>query len=174
MSLASYQTAPPRDNRLDYSFYLALSTESRYGRAMSPQYRNPLLTVDIIIEVEGGGVVLIKRKNPPHGWALPGGFVDYGERLETAAVREAKEETSLDVHLIEQFYTYSDPGRDPRHHTVSTVFIATAQGSPRGADDAEAASNYFENRLPDPIVFDHGKILSDYFRYRKSGERPKP
>ena len=141
---------------------------------MPSQYRNPLLTVDIIIEFAEGGVVLIKRKNPPHGWALPGGFVDYGESLETAAVREAKEETSLDVTLIEQFYTYSEPGRDPRHHTVSTVFIATAQGSPRGADDAEAATIFFENQLPDPIVFDHAKILGDYFRYRKTGKRPQP
>jgi 8-oxo-dGTP diphosphatase len=141
---------------------------------MPSQYRNPLLTVDIIIEIEGSGIVLIKRKNPPPGWALPGGFVDYGESLETAAVREAKEETSLNVRVIEQFYTYSDPGRDPRHHTVSTVFIAKAEGSPRGADDAEAARAFFEDQLPDPIVFDHPKILSDYFRYRKTGERPKP
>jgi len=141
---------------------------------MSSQYRNPLLTVDIVIEMDGGGIVLIKRKNPPHGWALPGGFVDYGESLEKAAVREAKEETSLDVLLVEQFYTYSEPGRDPRHHTVSTVFIAKAQGVPRGADDAAAASAFLENQLPDPIVFDHPEILSDYFRYRKTGERPRP
>ena len=85
---------------------------------MSKNYRNPLPTVDIIIELTGGGVVLIERKNPPHGWALPGGFVDYGESLEAAAVREAEEETSLRVELIEQFYTYSDPSRDPQtsHH----------------------------------------------------------
>jgi len=141
---------------------------------MSSQCRNPLLTVDIIIEMDGGGIVLIKRKNPPHGWALPGGFVDYGESLETAAVREAKEETSVDVTLLEQFYTYSEPGRDPRHHTVSTVFIAKAHGSPHGADDAAIASIFLENQLPEPIVFDHRIILSDYFHYRKTGERPKP
>ncbi|OQX11001.1 MAG: NUDIX hydrolase, partial [Desulfobacteraceae bacterium IS3] len=87
------------------------------------KYRNPLVTVDIIIEINKG-IVLIERVNPPHGWALPGGFVDYGESLETAAVREAKEETSLDVTLEEQFHTYSAPDRDPRQHTVSTVFIA--------------------------------------------------
>ncbi len=104
---------------------------------MSETTRNPLVTVDIIIEV-GGGIVLIERKNPPHGWALPGGFVDYGESLESAAVREAKEETSLDVVLTEQFYTYSDPSRDARHHTVSTVFIATANGTPRGRCPAGA------------------------------------
>jgi ADP-ribose pyrophosphatase YjhB (NUDIX family) len=132
-----------------------------------------LLTVDIIIEV-GGGIVLIERKNPPHGWALPGGFVDYGESLESGAVREAKEETSLDVRLTEQFYTYSEPSRDPRHHTVSTVFIAAANGTPKGADDAKVARVFREDELPTPIVFDHARILRDYFQFRKSGRRPKP
>ena len=98
---------------------------------MSENHRNPLPTVDIIIELAGGGVVLIERKNFPQGWALPGGFVDCGESLEAAAVREAQEETSLRVQLIEQFYAYSDPSRDPRHHTISTVYIATAQGIPK-------------------------------------------
>src|SRR3970040_128490 len=98
---------------------------------MSEKFPNPLLTVDIIIEIASAHIVLIERKNPPHGWALPGGFVDYGESLETAAVREAKEETSLDVTLTEQFYNYSDPDRDRRHHTVSAVFIATAAGVPQ-------------------------------------------
>jgi len=135
--------------------------------------RNPLVTVDIIIEV-GGGIVLIERKNPPHGWALPGGFVDYGESLESAAVREAKEETSLDLGLTEQFYTYSDPSRDPRHHTVSTVFIATANGTPRGADDARTARVFHEDEIPAPIVFDHARILRDYFLFKKTGRRPKP
>jgi 8-oxo-dGTP diphosphatase len=141
---------------------------------MSEKYRSPLLTTDIIIEVSDRGIVLIERKNPPHGWALPGGFVDYGESLETAAVREAKEETSLDVKLTEQFYTYSDPRRDARHHTVSTVFIATAAGEPRGADDAKVARLFHEKDLPAPLVFDHGQILRDYFAYRKTGLRPKP
>jgi 8-oxo-dGTP diphosphatase len=140
---------------------------------MSEKRRHPLLTVDIIIEVPGG-VVLIERKNPPHGWALPGGFVDYGESIERAAMREAKEETSLDVRLVEQFYTYSDPGRDPRHHTVSTVFVASANGAPCGADDAKTAGVFSENQLPAPIVFDHSRILSDYFRFKRTGERPKP
>ncbi len=139
---------------------------------MQQRYRNPLLTVDIIIELESGAIVLIKRKNPPYGWALPGGFVDYGESLEMAAVREAQEETSLRVALIEQFHTYSDPGRDPRHHTVSTVFIAKARGTPRGADDAEAAQGFSEGQLPEPVVFDHQRILDDYFRYKKTGQRP--
>ena len=141
--------------------------------AVSETPRNPLVTVDIIIEV-GGGIVLIERKNPPHGWALPGGFVDYGESLESAAVREAKEETSLDVVLTEQFYAYSDPARDARHHTVSTVFIATANGTPRGADDAKTARVFREDEIPAPIVFDHARILRDYFLFKKTGRRPKP
>jgi len=140
---------------------------------MSEKLRNPLLTVDIIIEIDGG-IVLIERKNIPHGWAIPGGFVDYGESVETAAVREANEETSLDVVLTEQFYTYSDPNRDARHHTVSTVFIATANGVPRGADDAKVARVFRENDLPLPIVFDHEQILRDYFEFKKTGRRPQP
>ncbi|MBI2352521.1 MAG: NUDIX hydrolase [Deltaproteobacteria bacterium] len=140
---------------------------------MTQERKTPFVTVDIIIEVEDCGVVLIERKNPPHGWALPGGFVDYGENLGQAALREAKEETSLDVQLIEQFYTYSDPSRDPRHHTISTVFIARANGDPKGADDARQAQLFTEAELPSPIVFDHARILRDYFNYKKTGERPK-
>ena len=140
---------------------------------MSAEFRNPLLTVDIIVEVNGG-IVLIERKNIPHGWAIPGGFVDYGESIETAALREAKEEISLDVFLTEQFYTYSDPRRDARHHTVSTVFIATAEGTPRGADDAKVARIFHENDLPAPILFDHAQILRDYFAFKRTGQRPKP
>jgi 8-oxo-dGTP diphosphatase len=141
---------------------------------MSEKPRTPLTTVDTIIEISSGGVVLIERINPPHGWALPGGFVDYGESLEIAAVREAKEETCLDVSLVEQFYTYSDPQRDPRHHTASTVYLAIADGAPQGGDDAKDAKVFIENELPSPIVFDHSKILADYFRYKKTGKRPKP
>ncbi|MDH3445293.1 MAG: NUDIX hydrolase [Deltaproteobacteria bacterium] len=140
---------------------------------MAENYRNPLLTVDIIIELVGGGIVLIERQNPPHGWALPGGFVDYGESLETAAVREAKEETSLDVRLIEQFQAYSDPGRDARHHTVSIVFIAAADGHPKGDDDAKAAGVFREGELPNPLVFDHSRILCEYFEFKRTGQRPK-
>jgi ADP-ribose pyrophosphatase YjhB (NUDIX family) len=124
--------------------------------------RNPYLTVDVIIEVEGG-IVLIKRKNPPPGWAIPGGFVDYGESLEEAAVREAKEETGLDIELIRQFHTYSDPKRDPRHHTVSTIFIARASGTPRAADDAKEVGIFTRDNLPEDIAFDHRQILEDYF-----------
>ena len=128
-------------------------------------YRNPLLTVDIIIQIDNH-IVLIKRKNPPHGWALPGGFVDYGESLETSAIREAKEETCLDIELIEQFHTYSKPDRDPRHHTVTTVFLACAQGTPKASDDAKEIGLFTKESLPDPIAFDHRKILDDYFRYQ--------
>ena len=124
--------------------------------------RNPYLTVDVIIEIEGG-IVLIKRKNPPPGWAIPGGFVDYGESLEEAAVREAKEETGLDIELIRQFHTYSDPKRDPRHHTVSTIFIARASGTPRAADDAKEVGIFTRDNLPEDIAFDHRQILEDYF-----------
>lgn len=126
-------------------------------------YRNPIPTVDIIIELEDEGIILILRKNPPPGWAIPGGYVDYGESLETAAVREAKEETSLDVTLIRQFHTYSDPGRDPRGHTISTVYIARAKGVPRAQDDAKEIQIFTKDNLPDEIAFDHRQILEDYF-----------
>jgi len=127
-------------------------------------YKNPIPTVDIIIEIESKGIVLIKRKNPPYGWALPGGFVDYGESLEEAAVREAKEETDLDLKLIEQFHTYSDKKRDPRHHSISTIYIAKAKGIPHAKDDAAEIGIFNESSLPDEIAFDHRSILRDYFK----------
>jgi ADP-ribose pyrophosphatase YjhB (NUDIX family) len=127
-------------------------------------YKNPIPTVDIIIEIESKGIVLIKRKNPPYGWALPGGFVDYGESLEEAALREAKEETDLDVKLIKQFYTYSNPNRDPRHHSISTVYIAKAKGIPQAKDDALEVGVFNESSLPAEIAFDHRSILIDYFK----------
>jgi 8-oxo-dGTP diphosphatase len=141
---------------------------------MPENQRNPLPTVDAIIEMPGGGIVLIERKNAPHGWALPGGFVDYGESVECAAIREAKEETCLDVQLVEQFYTYSDPNRDPRFHTISVVFIAIASGTPKGADDAKIAGVFRDNEIPSPVAFDHGRILREYFHYKRTGERPRP
>ena len=127
-------------------------------------YQNPIPTVDIIIEIERGGIILIKRKNPPYGWAIPGGFVDYGESLEEAAVREAKEETNLDVKLIKQFHTYSDPKRDPRHHSISSVYVSKAKGVPKAKDDALEIGVFGESNLPDEIAFDHRLILRDYFR----------
>ena len=141
-----------------------------------PRYHNPAPTVDLIIEIKDGqgrpGIVLIKRKNPPFGWALPGGFVDYGESCEDAAVREAYEETSLRVRLVEQLHTYSAPDRDPRKHTITTAFIARAKGIPRGRDDAREAAVFTRRTLPKPLAFDHELILSDYFKRLK--RRPRP
>lgn len=125
-------------------------------------YRNPRPTVDIIIEIEGG-IILIERKNPPYGWAIPGGFVDYGETLETAAAREAKEETGMDVVDLKQFHAYSAPDRDPRGHTVSVVFTASGRGVPKAADDAKNLGIFRLDELPEDIAFDHASILSDYF-----------
>ncbi len=138
-------------------------------------YRNPTPTVDIIIELidkPGRPIVLIDRKNEPLGWAIPGGFVDYGESVETAAVREAEEETSLKVELIEQFYVYSDPNRDPRQHTLSVVFLATATGEPKAADDAKNLGVFEHWRIPQNLCFDHDRILRDYLRYRNYSMRP--
>ncbi len=127
--------------------------------------RNPIPTVDIIIELKRG-IILIKRKNPPEGWALPGGFVDYGESLESAAVREAKEETGLDIELVRQFHTYSDPLRDSRHQTITTVYIAKAQGTAVAGDDAGEIGIFRKETLPVKMAFDHKEILNDYFTRR--------
>jgi len=126
------------------------------------RYRNPVPTVDIIISYQNG-IVLIERKNPPPGWALPGGFVDYGESLEAAAVREAREETNLEVELTGQFHTYSEPRRDPRQHTISTVFSAIGRGILKAGDDAGKAVIYGPDNLPEKIAFDHRQIIHDYF-----------
>ena len=133
-------------------------------------YKNPVPTVDIIIEYQDG-IVLIERKNYPYGWAIPGGFVDYGESLEQAAIREAKEETNLNVKLICQLHTYSSPDRDPRQHTISTVFIAEGYGELKGKDDALTAKVFQKQNLPENIAFDHKKILNDYFKFKKTGEK---
>jgi len=130
----------------------------------------PFPTVDAIIEIDGG-IVLIQRSNPPFGWALPGGFVDYGESLEDAVVREAKEETGLDITRVKQFHIYSDPKRDPRFHTIGTVFIACAKGKPKAGDDAAALKvvQPKEAVLLD-LAFDHKKIIRDYLEYKERGE----
>jgi len=138
---------------------------------MNVRDKNPLPTADIIIEIDDG-IVLIERKNPPYGWAIPGGFVEYGESLEDAARREAEEETSLRVKLIEQFHTYSSPDRDPRHHTISTVFIAKANGKLKAGDDAKRGAIFSEGNVPENLAFDHKKIIRDYFMYKKTGKRP--
>lgn len=127
-------------------------------------FRNPLPAVDIIIEYEGG-IVLIERKNPPLGWALPGGFIEYGERAEDAAHREAKEETNLDIEIDKLLGCYSDPKRDPRFHTLAVVFIAKGKGELRGQDDAKRAKSFKIDEIPwDKLVFDHPQILRDYLK----------
>jgi len=134
-------------------------------------YRNPIPTVDIIIKKDEG-IVLVNRKNPPYGWALPGGFVDYGESLEDAAIREAKEETNLDINTLKQFHTYSDPKRDPRCHTVSTVFIGKGEGELKASDDAKEVRIFKKEEIPSGLAFDHKRILEDYFKYGQN--RPLP
>jgi ADP-ribose pyrophosphatase YjhB (NUDIX family) len=133
--------------------------------------RGPVPTVDIIIEIRDK-IVLIRRKHPPPGWAIPGGFIDAGERAEEAAAREALEETGLPVTLTALLGVYSDPARDTRRHTISTVYVATAEGTPSGGDDASEAGLFGETDLPAPLAFDHAAILADYFRFRKTGKRP--
>ena len=133
----------------------------------------PSITVDIIVELScaPGQILLIERKYPPYGWALPGGFVDVGETVELAAVREAKEETSLDVTLTTLLGCYSDPNRDQRGHTVSLVYIATADGQPEAADDAKFLKLWDVDNLPE-LAFDHEKIVNDYLMYKKTGRLP--
>lgn len=129
-------------------------------------YRNPVPTVDILVHIPGSGVVLIQRKNEPLGWALPGGFVDYGESVEAAAIREAKEETGLDVELTGLLGVYSDPSRDPRQHTLSVVFTAQAVNlrALAAGDDAGGLDVFPVGNWPSPLCFDHARILDDYAR----------
>jgi 8-oxo-dGTP diphosphatase len=139
-------------------------------------YRNPAPTVDIIIELidrPHRPIVLIERHFEPLGWAIPGGFVDYGESVEVAAKREALEETALEVELIEQFLVYSDPSRDERKHTISIVFIATATGEPQAGDDAKGLKVFEPWCVPSNLCFDHNRILRDYWQYRNYGIRPR-
>ncbi len=138
-----------------------------------PRPITPLVAVDIIIEMRdrpGRPILLIERRHPPHGWALPGGFVDVGERLEQAARREAREEVSLEVRLKVLLGCYSDPDRDPRGHTISPVYVAEASGEPRAADDAANVQCFLPDQLPDALAFDHALILADYRRYRETGQ----
>jgi 8-oxo-dGTP diphosphatase len=134
--------------------------------------KGPAPTADVIIEIAGGGIVLVARRFPPPGWALPGGFIDVGETAEAAAIREAREETGLDVTLIDLLHVYSDPRRDPRQHTLSTVYIATATGVPHAGDDAADAQIFAPDALPAPLAFDHATILADYVRFKRTGKRP--
>jgi 8-oxo-dGTP diphosphatase len=139
-------------------------------------FRNPAPTVDILIELVDRPhrpIVLIERLNPPFGWAIPGGFVDYGESVEAAAQREALEETGLHINLIEQFHLYSDPDRDPRQHTISLVFLATATGLPQAGDDAKHLKWFEPWQIPQDLCFDHDRVLRDYLAYRNYGIRPR-
>ena len=135
------------------------------GKATT-RYRNPVPTVDIIISMREK-IVLIERHNPPQGWALPGGFVDYGESLEEAAIREAREETGLNIENLQQFRAYSDPGRDPRQHNISMVFTAKASGPVEAGDDAKQVQLFPLDDLPSPLCFDHARILNDYIVGKK-------
>jgi len=139
------------------------------------RYRNPHPTVDLIIEMRDRDgrlkIVLVKRKFPPPGWALPGGFVEYGESLEAAAVREAREETSLEVELRYQLHTYSDPGRDPRKHTITTVYVALGKGTPSPRDDAADIVLADPRKIGRRLAFDHGRIIRDYLAAEKGSLR---
>ncbi|MEW6455508.1 MAG: NUDIX hydrolase [Acidobacteriota bacterium] len=132
--------------------------------------RNPFPTVDIIIEYKKGdkeGIILIKRKNPPYGWAIPGGFIEYGEFAENTAIREAKEETNLDIEILSQLHTYSNPERDPRHHTISVVFVARGFGTAKAKDDASEIGIFNKDEIPENLAFDHNRILKNYFNLKE-------
>ena len=130
------------------------------------EYRNPIPTVDIIITMNEA-IVLIERRNEPFGWALPGGFVDYGETLEEAAVREAKEETGLELENLQQLGAYSDPGRDPRQHNISVVFTAEGAGRLKAGDDAANAKLFALDAIPESLCFDHSKVIADFRESKK-------
>jgi 8-oxo-dGTP diphosphatase len=154
----------------------AIPGKSAPIRKNMPAPKTPALTTDIIIELKDRPdvpIVLIRRKNPPHGWALPGGFVDVGESLEHAAVREAEEETALRVTLKILLGCYSDPTRDPRGHTASAVYVAEAVGEPRAQDDAAGVAIFSPEGLPSPLAFDHARILRDYLIWRQQGKLPR-
>jgi 8-oxo-dGTP diphosphatase len=135
------------------------------------RWDQPRITVDAAVIDSRGRILLIERGLPPSGWALPGGFVDAGETLASAVARELLEETGLVASAMEQFFTYSDPSRDPRHHTLTTVFLAKAEGSPKAGDDAVAARFYEPSKLP-KLAFDHDLVLKQIFDFKKTGKRP--
>jgi len=145
---------------------LAFPSHKKILQDFEKTYRNPIPTVDAIIEKEEG-LILIERKNPPYGWALPGGFVDYGETLENAMIREIKEEVNLCVNSLSQFQTYSKPDRDPRFHTISTVFLVKTKGKLKAGDDAKQVKVFSQDNLPTDIVFDHNQIIKDYLQFKR-------
>jgi 8-oxo-dGTP diphosphatase len=138
-----------------------------------PKPECPLIAADVIAEV-GNQIVLIERRNFPHGWAIPGGFVEIGEKVEDAAVREAREETSLEIEIRALLGVYSRPDRDPRGHTVSVVYIGRARGTPRAADDAKGIGLFAPDAAPTSLAFDHAEILADYLRFVRRGDYPTP
>lgn len=140
-----------------------------------PRPQTPTLAADAIIELvdlPDRPIVLIERKNPPPGWAIPGGFVDIGESVPDAAVREALEETCMKVSLSCLLGCYSDPARDPRGHTVSMVYVAHAHGKPEAADDAASVGIFDPAAIHVPLAFDHERIIRDYLKYRQTGVVP--
>jgi 8-oxo-dGTP diphosphatase len=153
--------------------FLSVNSCGTLTAPMPTTYKNPTPTVDVLIRIDDG-LVLIRRSNPPLGWALPGGFVDEGETVEHAAVREAMEETGLEITLESLLYVYSDPARDPRQHTMTVAFTARAQGVPVGQDDAAEARIFSLDSLPSPLVFDHSQIIADYRHFLQTGEFPRP
>lgn len=136
-------------------------------------YKNPAQTVDLIIEVGNEAIVIVERSVKPFGWSLPGGHVEYGETLWDAAMREAKEETGLNARLLDQFYTYSDPARNPGRHVITTVFIARGLGVIHPGSDAKSVRVCPLKELP-VLEFDHSDIVNDYVSWKINGERPKP
>lgn len=132
----------------------------------------PLITVDAIIETDSGRIVLVRRRNAPSGWALPGGFVDPGESLAEAVRRESLEETSLEIEVLEIFHVYSRPWRDPRGDTISVVYHCRGNGIPRGGDDAADADLFDPDSIPEEMAFDHGRIVEQFIRWKRTGERP--
>jgi 8-oxo-dGTP diphosphatase len=143
---------------------------------VSWNHKSPYAAVDIIIELidrPERPIILIERLNPPHGWAIPGGFMDYGEPAETTAKREAMEEIGLEIELVDLLGVYSDPSRDERQHTLSVVYIATAKGEPKAGDDAKQMMVTNVWQIPSNLCFDHDRILHDYLQYRNYGIRPR-
>jgi ADP-ribose pyrophosphatase YjhB (NUDIX family) len=138
-----------------------------------PRPQCPPIAADIITEI-GDKIVLIERKNFPLGWAIPGGFVDFGETVEQAAMREAREEISLEVEIRTLLGVYSRPDRDPRGQTITIVYVALASGEPRAADDAKTVALFDPRTPPSPLAFDHAEILADYVRFLETGELPAP
>ncbi len=138
-----------------------------------PRPQSPPVAADVIAET-GGRIILIERKNFPYGWAIPGGFVDFGETVEQAAAREAREEISVEISIRGLLGVYSRPDRDPRGQTISVVYVARAEGTPKAADDAKNFGLFDPRNPPQPLAFDHAQILRDYVRFLETGERPTP